>query len=79
MLEFKQCRSRHRDSGETGVMVETHVVRLAGGQVIEHVVGDNSFHMPHRELVTWQVPYAEATPDPAPAITSVAAPARSAS
>ena len=65
-------------TGETGVMTETHVVRLAGGRIIEHVVGDNSFHMPHQELVAWQMPYAEATPDPAPAIASVAAPAQSA-
>jgi ketosteroid isomerase-like protein len=61
-------------TGETGVMVETHVVRLAAGRIIEHVVGDNSFHMPHQELVIWRMPYAEATPDPAPAITSVTAP-----
>lgn len=61
-------------TGETGVMVETHVVRIADGRITEHVVGDNSFHMPHQELVTWRMPYAEATPDPAPAIVSVNAP-----
>ncbi len=65
-------------TGETGVMTETHVVRLAGWRIIEHVIGDNSFHMPHQELVAWRLPYAEATPDPAPAIASVAAPVQSA-
>jgi ketosteroid isomerase-like protein len=65
-------------TGETGVMTETHVVRLAGGRITEHVIGDNSFHMPHQELVAWRMPYAEATPDPAPAIASVAAPVQSA-
>jgi ketosteroid isomerase-like protein len=63
-------------TGETGVMTETHVVRLAGGQITEHVVGDNTFHMPHQELVAWRMPYAEATPDPAAAIASVDAPAQ---
>lgn len=63
-------------TGETGVMTETHVVRLAGGQITEHVVGDNTFHMPHQELVVWRMPYAESTPDPAEAIASVEAPAR---
>jgi 8-hydroxy-5-deazaflavin:NADPH oxidoreductase len=44
-------------------MTETHAVRLADGQIIEQVVGDNSFHMPHQELVAWQMPFAEAAPD----------------
>ncbi len=64
-------------TGETGVMTETHVVRLDGGRIVEQVVGDNSFHMPHQELVTWQMPYAQAIADPAPAIASVTAPAQS--
>jgi ketosteroid isomerase-like protein len=66
-------------TGETGVMTETHAMRLAGGRIVEQVVGDNSFHMPYQELVVWRMPYAEATPDPAPAIASVTAPAQSAS
>ena len=61
-------------TGEAGIMTETHVVRVARGRIIEHIVGDNSFHMPHQELVTWRMPFAEDTPDPAPAITSVVAP-----
>jgi ketosteroid isomerase-like protein len=60
-------------TGETGVMTETHAVRLAGGRITEHVVGDNTFHMPHQELVTWQMPFPERTPDPAPPITSATA------
>jgi ketosteroid isomerase-like protein len=59
---------------EAGVMTETHVVRLAGGRIVEHVVGDNAFHMPHQELVTWKMPFPESTPDPAPEIASVTAP-----
>jgi predicted ester cyclase len=66
-------------TGETGVMTETHAVRLAGGRIVEQVVGDNSFHMPYQELVVWRMPYAEAIPDPAPEIASVTAPAQSAS
>ena len=53
-------------------------MRLAGGRIVEQVVGDNSFHMPYQELVVWRMPYAEAIPDPAPAIASVAAPMQSA-
>ena len=62
-------------TGETGVMTETHAVRIAGGRITEHFVGDNAFHMPHQELVTWQMPFPEDTPDPTPPITSVPVPA----
>jgi ketosteroid isomerase-like protein len=65
-------------TGEAGVMTETHAVRIADGQITEQVVGDNSFHMPHQELVAWQMPFPEHTPDPAPPITSVTAPGEAA-
>jgi hypothetical protein len=35
-------------------------------RITEHVAGDNAFHMPHQELVAWQMPFPEHTPDPAP-------------
>lgn len=57
-------------TGETGVMTETHCVRITGGRITEHFVGDNAFHMPHQELVVWQMPFPENTPDPAPRIAS---------
>jgi ketosteroid isomerase-like protein len=65
-------------TGDAGVMTETHAVRIAGGRITEHVVGDNAFHMPYQELVTWQMPFPEATQDPAPPITWVTLPAQAA-
>lgn len=62
-------------TGETGVMTETHAVRIADGRITEQVVGDSTFQMPHQELVAWQMPFPEHTPDPAPPIASVTAPA----
>jgi ketosteroid isomerase-like protein len=61
-------------TGEAGVMTETHAVRISGGRITEHVVGDNTFHMPRQELVAWHMPYPERTPDPAQAISSVTVP-----
>ncbi len=40
-------------------MTETHAVRISDGRIVEHVVGDNPFHMPCQELVAWQVPFPE--------------------
>jgi hypothetical protein len=39
-------------TGEQGTMSETHAVRLRGGRIVEQLVGDNNFSMPHQELVT---------------------------
>jgi hypothetical protein len=66
---------------DAGVMYETHVLRIVGGRIAEHVVGDNTLHMPHQELVVWRMPFAEITPDPAPLIATAtaAAPAARAS
>jgi predicted ester cyclase len=61
-------------TGEAGVMTEIHAVRISGGRITEHVVGDNAFHMPHQELVAWQMPFPEHTPDPAPPVASVTGP-----
>lgn len=60
-------------TGEAGVMTETHAVRIEDGRITEQVVGDNAFHMPYQELVAWQMPFPEHTPDPAPPIASVMA------
>jgi hypothetical protein len=60
-------------TGDAGVMTETHVVRISARRITEHVVGDNTFHMPHQELVVWRMPFAAATPDPAPPIAQATA------
>ncbi len=56
-------------------MTETHAVRIADGRIVEHVVGDNAFHMPHQELVLWRMPFPQATPDPSPQLASIVTPA----
>lgn len=61
-------------TGDAGIMTETHVVRISEGRITEHVIGDNSFHMPHQELVRWRMPFAVDTPDPAPLIAQATAP-----
>jgi RNA polymerase sigma factor (sigma-70 family) len=60
-------------TGDAGVMTETHALRIADGLIIEHIVGDNAFHMPYQELVLWKMPYRESTPDPSAEIASAVA------
>ncbi len=62
-------------TGDAGVMTETHAVRIADGRIVEHVVGDNAFHMPYQELVLWRMPFPQATPDPSPQLASIVTPA----
>ncbi len=64
----------HPPTGERGEMAETHSFRLERGRIVEHVVGDNAFHMPYQELVLWRMPFPQATPDPSPQLASVVTP-----
>jgi hypothetical protein len=54
-------------------MSETHAVRLRDRRIVEQFVGDNTFSMPHQELVTWGMDFPRDTPDPAPVISEAAA------
>jgi hypothetical protein len=58
-------------TGDAGTMTETHLLRVADDRIVEHVVGDNTFHMPYQELVLWRMPFPETTPDPSPEIASI--------
>lgn len=60
-------------TGEAGTMSETHAVRLRAGKIVEQVVGDNNFSIPHQELVTWGMTFPRDTPDPDPIIAEAAA------
>ena len=58
----------HPPTGESGMMVETHVVTIRDGRIAEQWVGDNSFQMPYMDLVQWQMDFPRDTPHPRPAI-----------
>ena len=60
-------------TGERGTMSETHAVRLREGRIVEQFVGDNTFSMPHQELVTWGMDFPRDTPDPAPVLSEAGA------
>jgi predicted dinucleotide-binding enzyme/predicted ester cyclase len=64
----------HAPTGERGTMSETHAIRLRNGRIVEQWVGDNSFQMPHQELVTFGMDFPRETPDPAPPTLTVEAP-----
>jgi SnoaL-like domain len=57
-------------TGERGMMVETHIVTIRDGRIIEQWVGDNSFQMPYMDLVKWKMDFPRDTPHPKPEITS---------
>lgn len=57
-------------TGESGVMVETHVVTIRDGRIVEQWVGDNSFQMPYMDIVTWGMDFPRDTPHPKPEIAS---------
>jgi quinol monooxygenase YgiN len=63
----------HQPTGETGTMSETHAVRLRDGKIVEQVVGDNNFSIPHQELVAWGMTFPRDTPDPHPVVAEAAA------
>jgi 8-hydroxy-5-deazaflavin:NADPH oxidoreductase len=58
-------------TGERGTMSETHSIRIRNGRIVEQWVGDNTFSMPHQELVEWGMAFPRDTPDPLPAILDV--------
>jgi ketosteroid isomerase-like protein len=53
-------------TGDRGTQVETHTVTIQDGRIVEYWVGDNSFHMPHLDLVRWRLDWPRQTPDPNP-------------
>jgi len=55
-------------TGDRGVMTETHAITLRDGRIARLVVGDNSFAMPHQELVSWRMDFPTPTTDPDPEI-----------
>ncbi len=57
-------------TGESGVQVETHVITIRDGKIVEQWVGDNSFQMPYMDIVTWKMDFPYDTPHPKPEITS---------
>jgi ketosteroid isomerase-like protein len=61
-------------TGERGSMSETHSIRLRNGRIVEQWVGDNTFSMPHQELVEWGMDFPRDTPDPQSPILEVSAP-----
>jgi hypothetical protein len=57
-------------TGERGSTLETHTIRLRDGRITEQIVGANTLHMKHLEMVTWRLDFPRVTPDPALAIVS---------
>ncbi len=65
----------HEPTGMRGTMTETHTVRIRDGRFHEQIVGDNTFQMPHLDLVVLGMEFPEHTPDPSGEIVSAQAPA----
>jgi ketosteroid isomerase-like protein len=54
----------HPPTGESGMLVETHVVTIRDGRIAEQWVGDTSFQMPYMDLVQWQMDFPGTLPIP---------------
>ena len=65
-------------TGRRGTMTETHSIRIRDDQIVEQLVGDNTFQMPHLDLVVLGMQFPYETPDPSPEIVSAQAPAEAA-
>lgn len=61
----------HEPTGQRGTTLETHTVRVRDGRITEQVVGVNTLHMKHLEMVVWELEFPKVTPDPALAVLSV--------
>ena len=65
-------------TGRSGTMTETHSIRIRNDRIVEQIVGDNTFQMPHLDLVVLGMDFPYETPDPSPEIASAEAPAAAA-
>ena len=64
-------RFRGREpAGRAGAAVETHTVRVAGGRVVQHIVGVSTFQLAQRLLVDWRLDFPRALDDPDPELPS---------
>ncbi len=61
-------------TGRRGTMTETHSIRISDDLIVEQFVGDNTFQMPHLDLVVLGIEFPQETPDPSPETISAQAP-----
>lgn len=52
--------------GRAGAAVDTHTVRIAGGRVVQYIVGVSTFQLAQRVLVDWGLDFPRGLGDPDP-------------